>query len=234
MTQCTRYFVPVCLYAHTKYRSAAGVTALFEKYRLASCEHLIVVADRLLVLDRLVTGRYFTINSATAKARREADQIARLIRRVAQQQKAIAVGRVVFWDEIAETPRFAEFAGNLRGTILSDELLSKAISEFVHQRVDRFGLGHDPDREREYEREYLLSEVCMSVYCTEILNFQNEVWERPPAPEIPDPLKVLYQCRPHLVSRVTGRSIARRLHFLFDDTALGDVGEEAAVQEQSV
>ena len=222
-----RYFVPVCLYPHTKYRTASGVTSLFEKYRLVSCEYLIVVADQLLVLDRLVTGRYFTINSAIAKARQEAKQVASLIRRVAQKSRASGFGRVVFWDEIAETSEFSEFGLRLRDAVLKDELLSRAIQEFVERRVGRFGLGSNPDQEREHEREYLLSEVCMSVYCTEVLGFCQEIWERPPAPEIPDPLKLLYQFRPNLVTGVTQRPIARMLYFLFEDTQDGLNRKEA-------
>jgi hypothetical protein len=212
-----RYFVPVCLYPHTKYRTAVGVATLFEKYILSSREYLIIVADRLLVLDRLVTGRYFTVNSAISKARKEAKQIVSLIRRIAQKVGANATGKVVYWDDVAGTAEFSEFASRLRGAVLTDVFLAQAIEEFIDRRVKRFGLGSDPDREREYERDYLLSEVCMSVYCTEILGFCNEVWERPPAPDIPDPLKLLYEHRPQLVTRVTTRPAVRTLHFLYTE-----------------
>jgi hypothetical protein len=218
MTSTARYFIPVCLYPHTKYRTSAGVVALFENFALRSHEHLIVVADRLLVLDRLVTGRYWTIDSVTAKARQEATQIVRLIKNVAFKAGAQSRGKIVFWDEIAEIGEFSEFSALLRGTILADDLLAGAIEEFVEQRVSRFGLGSEPEREREYEREYLLSEVCMSVYCTEMLGYSREVWERPPPPEIPDPLKLLYGERPDLVERLTGRPASRILLFLYADT----------------
>lgn len=231
MAHSARYFIPVCLYPHTKYRTAAGVVALFEKYRLASHDHLIVVADRLLVLDRLVTGRYFTVNSATAKARQEAEQIARLVRRVAHKSGAGRRGKVVFWDEIANADTFSNFSLRLKDAVSSDDLLATAMQEFVDRRVNRFGLGSDLAREREYEREYLLSEVCMSVYCTEILEFQTEIWERPPAPEIPDPLKLLYQLRSDLVTNVTGKPAARTLHFLFEETELGHASKEALAQD---
>lgn len=100
-----------------------------------------------------------------------------------------------------------------------------AIEEFVRGRIDRFGLGAAPDRERGYEREYLLSEVCMSAYCTEILRYSTKVWERPPARDVPDPLKLLYDERKELVERVIGGSAMRVLVFLNADVhfpALGD------------
>ena len=230
MTLPARYFIPVCLYPHTKYRTSAGVAALFETFALHSHEHLIVVADRLLVLDRLVTGRYWTIDAVTAKARQEAKQIIHLIKKVATKAGAQTSGRIVFWDEIAEAEDFAGFAKRLRGAILADDLLADAINEFVERRVARFGLGSAPDQEREYEREYLLSEVCMSVYCTEILGYSCEVWERPPTPDIPDPLKLLYDERPDLVERLTAHPAARVLHFLYPDAhpPAGAIFEQSA------
>jgi hypothetical protein len=211
-----RYFIPICLYPHTKYRTYAGVSALFQKYELRSHEYLIVVADRLLVLDRLVTGRYWSLASAVAKARREAEQIVKLVKRVSRTMQAQS-GKIVYWDEIAEAAQFRPFADALRRQILEDDLLARTIEEFVNRRVARFALGSAPERERDHEREYLLSEVCMSVFCTEVLGFSNEIWERPPAPSVADPLKALYQNRPELVARVTGRPVARVLRFVYSE-----------------
>lgn len=217
LTRSRRYFIPVCLYPHTLYRTCAGVSALFEKYELRAHDHLIVIADRLLVLDRLVTGRYWSANSAHIAARREAEQISKLIDRVSHKSGAQARGRIVFWDDIAETADYAAFASRLRKEVLGDDILAATIDEFAGQRVARFGLGAAPDRERGYEREYLLSEVCMSVYCTEVLEYRMEVWERPPAPGVPDPLKLLYDDRSALIERATGRSARRVLGFLNPD-----------------
>jgi hypothetical protein len=210
------YFVPVCLYPHTKYRTKAGVSALFRNYRLDEHDYLIVVADRLLALDRLVTGRYWSLNGVFTKARRDAQQVFRLIKRTAAECGAEKRGRVVYWDEIATRKEFGEFANRLQDVIMTDETISKTIEDFVNCRVRRFGSGAAPTRERDSEREYLLSEVCMSVYCTEILDYQVEIWERPPAPEVPDPLKILYNGSQHLVVAATGRPVKRSLKFLYD------------------
>jgi len=212
-----RFFIPVCLYPHTKYRTHAGVRELFEKYQLRSHDYLIVVADRLLVLDRLVTGRYWSLASATAKAKQEAEQIFKLVTRVSHKMKAQTAGRIVYWDEITEAAEFCVFADRLRREVLADDLLCAEIDEFVTRRVTRFGMEGGSQHECEYEREYLLSELCMSVFCTEVLGFSHEVWERAPAAEVPDPLKLLYGVRPELVARVTGRPVARVLHFLYSE-----------------
>jgi tRNA-dependent cyclodipeptide synthase len=216
-----RYFIPVCLYPHTKYRTAAGVRTLFDKYALRDHDHLIVVADRLLVLDRLVTGRYWTVSSAVNKAKHEAKQILSLISRVSKGAGAQARGTVVCWDEIAETAQYSDFAQRLQHAILSDQLLTETIQAFVERRVGRYGLGASPEREQGYELEYLLSEVSMSVFCTEMLGFPDEVWERPPPADVPDPLKWLYGKRHELVTRLTGRPATRVLTFLFPDASNG-------------
>src|SRR4051812_10646464 len=133
-----RYFVPVCLYPHTRYRTAEGVKALFERFELTSRDYLIIVADRLLVLDRLVTGRYYTVNSAISKARKEAKEVASLIERIARKVGAGAAGRIAYWDDVAETAEFREFAARLREAVLADEFLAQAIEEFIDRRVKRF------------------------------------------------------------------------------------------------
>ena len=38
-----RYFIPACLYPHTKYRTRAGVMALFQKFALEGNEYMIVM-----------------------------------------------------------------------------------------------------------------------------------------------------------------------------------------------
>ena len=215
MTGLARYYIPVCLYPHTKYRTKAGITDLFKKYSLRTCEHLIVITDRLLVLDRFVTGRYWSPESAFIAARREADQIRNLIDRISHKSGAAAKGRVVFWDHISGADDFERFAMRLRKEIEADTVLTAAIEQFVTKRVERFGLGAAPDRERGHEREYIVSEICMSVYCTEVLQYWTEVWERPPARDVPDPLKLLYEVRSELVARVTGHANLRVLDFLY-------------------
>jgi hypothetical protein len=96
-------------------------------------------------------------------------------------------------------------------------MLATTIEKFASRRVERFGLGAAPRRELGHEREYLLSEICMSAYCTEMLGYWMEVWERPPAPDVPDPLKLLYADRRDLIEHVTGRSARRVLDFLNPD-----------------
>jgi hypothetical protein len=213
--ETVRYFIPICLYPHTTYRTRVGLEALFSKYALDRHQHLIVIADRLLALDRLVSGRYALQSSVFRKARREAEQIRKLVRNVAFGAKAASVGRIAFWDEVADCPHFENFSNRLGSLALADELLAGKIAGFVNARVARFGVGAVPDREQHWEQQYLLSELCMSVFCTEMLGYSLEVWERPPAPEAPDPLKVLYTERSALVAEATGRVPARKLSFLF-------------------
>jgi hypothetical protein len=211
-----KYFVPVCLYPHTKYRTKQAVEYLFTKYMFGFREHLIIIADRLLALDNLVTGRYWSANAVFSKARRDAEPVFRLICNVSRRLKADNSGKIVYWDDVAETSEFTAFSERMRHAILCNEMLSSSLEKGVTGRVRRFGLGACEKEERHFEREYLLSEVCMSVYCTEILDYPCEIWERPPLPELPDPLKLLYRHFPEVVVEVTGHSPRRALSFLFE------------------
>ena len=221
-----RYYIPVCLYPHTKYRTTTGLSALFRKFALSDHDHLIVVADQLLALDRLVAGRYWTVSSAHSKAGREGEQILRLIRRTSVKERASGRGQIVRWDNVAGTTEYLNFSKQLQHAVLQDRVLTGAIEDFVERRVARYGLDASRERERDYEREYLLSEVSMSVYCTEKLGFSTEVWERAPQADAPDPLKLLYRDRPYIVSAITGRPTTRVLNFLF-------TGEESAAASET-
>jgi hypothetical protein len=104
------FFIPVCLYPHTKYRTSEGVLALFEKFKLHGHQHLIVVADRLLALDNLVVGRYWSHETVFSKARQDSKQVYNLIKRLARPARSNGLGRLHFWDEIADTAEFQALA----------------------------------------------------------------------------------------------------------------------------
>jgi hypothetical protein len=189
---------------------------LYRRFELHRCKHLIVVADSLLALDNLVTGRYWSYATVFLKARRDAKQVYNLIGKIASKQtKRNGKSKLCYWDDIAGTEEFKEFAESMRGGFLAQGLLASSLEQFVTARVSRFGLGSAPEQDRAFEREYLLSEVCMSVFCTEVLGYWQEIWERPPAPETPDPLKLLYEKCPEVVTRTLGRSPRRQLKFLY-------------------
>jgi hypothetical protein len=216
-----RYYVPVCLYPHTKYRTKAGATFLFERFLADSEQYLIVIADRLYALDRLVTGRYWNYDSVFIKARREAGEVRSLFERVARRADAAGNGKIVYWDDIAAGDAFKRFATGVRTELSANAALVSSLEAFVKLRVDRFGMGSDHAKEAEFEREYLLSEVAMSMFCTEVLGFSTEVWEKPVSQGAPDPLGLIYSDHRDLVARITGHAAARRLHFLYNGEAEG-------------
>ena len=91
-----RYFVPVCLYPHTTYRTRNGLTELINKFSLADHDHLIVVADHLLALDNLVNGRFWNPDMVYEKARRQGSQIFRLIKKTAKREESAKKNETIF------------------------------------------------------------------------------------------------------------------------------------------
>ena len=213
-----RYFVPVCLYPHTKYRTRDGLRDLFVKYELAVNSYMIVVADRLLALDRLMTGRFWKENSVFDKARREGRDVFRLIGRVAKEQESAQNGEVLYWDDLAGSERFTRFRDSMVRTCRENLGFLHTVEAFARQRTDRFAMGARPEKELKWELEYIFGEITMSVYCTEILGFNNEVWERPPRGLKIDPLNLLYAEFPSILESVCGNGTRSRvLNFLYDD-----------------
>lgn len=206
----------MCLYAHTRYRTREGLTNLFEKFDLARQPHLIVVADRLQALDRLVTGRYWTVDGTYRKSRSEADQLKRLVERVAAKCGAADKGQVVFWETISHSKEFSDLTARLWEILTIDPELQAQSMRFVEGRVERFGMKKD-DKEREWQTEYLLGEMAMSIYCTEVLGYANEVWERPLGPDEPDPIGAAYAHQSDsLLALLHKDALERHLHFLYE------------------
>ncbi len=213
-----RFFIPVCLYPHTRYRTRQGLLDLVGKFDLSAFDHLIVVADRLLALDRIVTGRFWNETAVFDKARRESKDVFRLIRKVADSQGMRARCRLAYWDDIAASPDFGAFSARLLAACRAEAAFMAQVERFVEARILRFGQGVDPERERRAEFDYILGEISMSVYCTEVLLYWNEIWERPLEPGTLDPLGLLYQGFPQVVRAACGHDrTRRRLSFLFEE-----------------
>ena len=212
-----RYFIPVCLYPHTRYRTCQGIRDLIAKYRLTTFDHLIVVADRLLALDNIVTGRFWDRKAVFEKARRDSSDVFRLIKNTASKEKARGHCRLVYWDDIAATDRFTNFQSRLVKRCCANADFMTVVNRFVDERIERFGMGANRHRERHAEFQYIIGEISMSIYCTEILCYWNEIWERPLEAEAVDPLRFLYENHPEIVIVACDRPrTIRRLSFLYD------------------
>ncbi len=211
-----RYFVPVCLYPHTRYRTREGLTDLIEQFALDRCEHMIVVADFLLALDNLVTGRFWNPEMVFDKAHRQGTEIFRLIRRTARRQNSEDRMSLNYWDDVSVTEDFKAFSSRLTSACLACESFGATVDRFVRSRIDRYAQGEAGERQYNAETRYILGEISMSVYCTEILGYRSEIWEKPLAPDAPDPLGILYSRHPEIVLSVSGKErLDRRLEFLY-------------------
>ena len=213
--QAPRYFVPVCLYPHTCYRTREGLTDLVEKFALDRHDHLIVVADVLLGLDKLVTGRFWNPDMVFDKARSEGSQVFRLIRKTARRLNSQDSLSLNYWDDLAATEPFKAFSQRIAAACRQCEPFSRTLDQFVRARIDRFVRGDAGEVQHKAETDYILGEISMSVYCTEVLGYDVEIWEKPLDPDAPDPLGILYGRHPDIVRNVCGKGrLDRRLEFL--------------------
>lgn len=215
-----RYFVPVCLYPHTRYRTREGVTQLIRRFALDRREHLVVVADVLLAFDNLVTGRFWNPEMVFPKASRQGEEILRLIRKTARRQRSDGTMSLNRWNDLAQTSDFRDFSERIVSLCEASEPFRAVVDRFVRARIERFVRGDTGDRQYDAEKHYIFGEISMSVYCTEILDYRIEVWERPLQPAASDPLGVLYARHPEIVREACGKAkLDRRLKFLYPDEA---------------
>jgi len=214
--QRPRYFVPVCLYPHTRYRTREGLIDLIDRFALASSEHMIVVADFLLALDNLVTGRFWNADLVFDKAHRQGTQILQLIRKTSRKHGSEDKMSLNYWDGVAEGQDFKAFSARLVAGCQACPSFKASIDEFVHARIDRFCREGAGERQYNAETDYILGEISMSVYCTEMLGYYTEVWEKPLEPGAPDPLGILYSRHPEIVREACEKEeLDRTLEFLY-------------------
>lgn len=205
----------MCMYPHTKYRTNKGLLFLFEKFSLYSSEYIIVVADRLNALDNLLTGKYVRKNNVFLKSRAEAEQFMKQAKKISKQSGAISSGQFYYWDELASQPEYLDFYELLKEEIFANKSMTNVIQKFINNRVERYGLGLSKADEEKYELDYILGEISMSVYCTEILRFNTEIWEKPISADMPDPLSVLYSENLDIIRKIARAEPSRKLEYLF-------------------
>jgi hypothetical protein len=215
MSGSTGFYVPVYLFSYSLYRTRRGPADLFKAFALHENNHLVVIADRLLGLDRLITGGDRSVEQMLHRARREAELVFGQFEHVARVFRAQDKGMIAYWDDIADRPDYIAFARNMRALAMGNGDVWAALQRFAQQRVAAHGAGVHPDRELTLEMDYLLSEICMSVFCTELLGYRCEVRERPLQPGIPDPVHLLYTHHRPLIAQATGRFPMRRMLHLY-------------------
>jgi hypothetical protein len=118
------------------------------------------------------------------------------------------------WRDIAGQDNYMGLLQRLSSVVEEDKDLAAVVDQFVVQHVRKFCWRSD-EQAAKWEKRYLLEEITMSIYVTEMLGYPRELWESPPNPQFADPIGYLYESRPELVQMLVGkRTLSRKLEIL--------------------
>ena len=215
-----RIYLPVCLYPHTAYRRSDVMRSIYKTYFAQAAASLVVVADDLLAYDSIVTGRFWTVEGALIKARRQGNELLRMVNRVRKTVPGVRRNSLHVWRDLTENEDFRALARAVDRFPNDDPGFNDVLAAFIDCRVQRFGWKQDPEVYA-WERRYAVEEIAMSIYTTEMLGYSTEIWEKATNAGEPDPLGFLYAERNPDVRAWTGQdTTARRLRVLDLETCM--------------
>ena len=207
-------FIPICFYAKSFYRRKKNMQYVFSKYVRGSEKSLILICDQLHAYNLITMGECSSVDEALKKATRMGKNMQGMSFNVEKKFNNLENIRIVRWKEIAVEKGYIKLFVNLKKTVQQDGDLRNIVDKFVTLHVKKFRWKVDK-RAVKWEKLYLLSEITMSIYTTEILGYPRELWETAPDPEFPDPIGYLYKNRHEFVKILIGKkSLVRRLEIL--------------------
>lgn len=207
-------FIPICLYAKTFYRRKEGMKYIFSKYIGQSEASLILICDELHAYNLIIRGNCSSIDEAFKKAKGQGENLRGMILNVHKQFTDVENIRIAIWHDIAGENKYIELLKNLKKILEQDKDLRDVVDEFVTLHVRKFRWKIDKEAVK-WEERYLLGEITMSIYVTEILGYPRELWETAPNLNFPDPIGYLYESRPELIQMLVGnKTLNRRLEIL--------------------
>lgn len=184
---------------------------VFSQYVKSAAASTILICDDLHALNQLMVLRYKDEESALRSARLQGD---RMRKQVINSLRRIGIDtdtdiRVLTWQQATNTKAFASLFKNIARMVESDDETRQMLESFVsrHNAILRRSLHENAET---LERDYILNEIAMSIFMTEIEGYPAELWEAAPDPGLPDPLRFLYSHKASYLKQLTGKQELKR------------------------
>jgi tRNA-dependent cyclodipeptide synthase len=208
-------FIPICLYTRTFYRKKENMKYIFSKYVQPSEATLILICDDLHAYNLIIRGNCSSVDEAFKKARNQGENLRSMILNVRRQFADVKNIIIAKWIDIAGQNKYIELYQKLKSILGQGKDLADIVNEFVTSYMRKFYWRRVNEETAKWEKRYLLEEISMSIYVTEILGYPRELWENAPNPKFPDPIGYLYEKRPEIVQMlVEKKTLARQLEIL--------------------
>ena len=187
-------FVPICLYSKGFFLEKENL-----KYFLYSFsdydEILFLIIDELYGHNLLIKNKTKSFNRAKILAEKRGIDIYNFSKNIISEFADNNLSKTKFklsrWNEYAKLKMYLNLYQKIKYEINKNSLLKEVCDKFINYNLINL-TDEITNTKLLLEEDYLFSEMTMSILLTEYLGYSIEIWEKPPNPNIPDPISVLY------------------------------------------
>lgn len=208
-----RYFIPIRTNAQTAYRTRPEVLSLVNAHGFWDRETLIVVGHDPQAWQAAAAA------STAQAAPCDRGDLTRLLWSVAGRREAHGRSQMLSWRALSESDGFRAFRERLFRAFLQCPDFLELFGRLSRARAEPAASALATGPKRHLGTPGLGDELAVSIYCTEVLGYWHEIWERPPEPGALDPLAALYADHPEVVARACGGNTPRRRQSLLAEHA---------------
>lgn len=205
--QISGVFIPICLYSKSFYFQRRNIYTLLEEYITKYDRALIVLADDLWAYNHIIKGGGRNINDALQIARQRGNELASMVSRCISNRHIATHIEIRRWNEIILNPEFQAVQRVIDRLYSEHDGFRDIVSNFIEFNLSRFNVDEDQEKHY-YEMRYIIEEIAMSIYCTEVLGYHTELWEK--ETDSPDPIKFVYQYLPDKILQISTAHVPKR------------------------
>ncbi|MDO5527413.1 MAG: hypothetical protein Q4F85_15170 [Prevotella sp.] len=187
-------FIPICLYTNGFFLVKENLRFFLHIFSDYS-ELLFVIVDKLYGNNLLIKDKATDPEDAKRNYEKRGLHIFSHVRNTIQDyiksHNSYTKYHIVRWNDIANRQEYTEIKQRAIEIFNTNLNLRYYSNMFIIHNLKRM-TDKITQRKIELEHEYLFEEIAMSIYLTEFLEYDHEIWEKPQSEYLPDPIDILY------------------------------------------
>lgn len=213
-------FVPICLYSDGFFLEKENLKFFLHTFRDYN-EILFLIVDTLYGINLLIKEKVKDEKEGNTSADKRGGDILNYTNNTIKdyyfhhtdQEQIITVLR---WDDFAKKEDFKLLYKNISSCIKGNHKLNSYCEDFIHYNLERLTKNINQEKLL-LEEKYLFSEITMSILLTEFKGFNTEVWEKPPNPDMVDPINILYTKSKQVLKKIIKKDKLEREQIYLKD-----------------
>lgn len=198
-------FVPICLYSDGFFLKSDNI-----KYFLHSFsdydELLFLIVDKLYGNNLLIKEKTQSNDEANRLANKRGTDVYSFVKNSISDyynnnNHKKAKITLLRWADFSEKEEYKSLYERVTNEFESNELLKKYSNDFILYNLKKLTSKINLTK-KNLEAEYLFGEITMSLFLTEKMNYKDEIWEKPPNPDMTDPINILYKSEMNSLTKI--------------------------------